>query len=62
MTEFGVPPPATQPVPTASVAPEQQIELLYEELVVVGEGVAEQGERLGERAPTDHELRALTRH
>ena len=40
---------------------EQQLELLVEQLVVVAEVVAEQWERLDERAPPRHDLRAAAR-
>ena len=40
---------------------QQQIELLREKLVVVGQGVAEQREGFGERAPADHQLGSSTR-
>ena len=38
--------------------PEQEVELLGEELVVVGKVVAEERERLDERAATGHDLGA----
>ena len=40
---------------------QQQIKLLGEELVVVGQGVAEQGKGLGERASAYHQLSASIR-
>ncbi len=42
--------------------PEEQVELLGEDVVVVIEGVAEEGKRLDEGAPTDQQLGPARRH